>query len=204
MSTRGVCEQNDQAATRGRLSRHCNLGPAKRLDFSWSRVDGASCRSFSSLRVRSTRKASRRGGVGRQAHPPPVHDLYAEQPAMAFGRVLRVAGHRQDAIDPPPHGPPHRGFRESSARRGRAGPRVARYGRDGDLFHLTRNRPFVDGNKRVGLACCLVFLRLNRRRVRATDDEVVRPAGGVASGRMPKTEVAVLLCSHPARPVRRR
>ena len=29
------------------------------------------------------------------------------------------------------------------------------------LFFLCRNHPFIDGNKRVGLACCLVFLRLN-------------------------------------------
>jgi len=39
------------------------------------------------------------------------------------------------------------------------------------LFHLTKNHPFVDGNKRAGLACCLVFLRLNEHRIRATDDE---------------------------------
>ncbi|MDP0492218.1 MAG: Fic family protein [Verrucomicrobiota bacterium JB023] len=29
------------------------------------------------------------------------------------------------------------------------------------LFYLCRNQPFVDGNKRVGLATCLVFLGLN-------------------------------------------
>lgn len=29
------------------------------------------------------------------------------------------------------------------------------------LFFLCRNHPFVDGNKRVALASCLVFLRLN-------------------------------------------
>ena len=30
------------------------------------------------------------------------------------------------------------------------------------LFYLSRNRPFVDGNKRAALGACLVFLRLNR------------------------------------------
>lgn len=30
------------------------------------------------------------------------------------------------------------------------------------LFYLCRNHPFVDGNKRVALASCLVFARLNR------------------------------------------
>ncbi len=29
------------------------------------------------------------------------------------------------------------------------------------LFFLCRNHPFIDDNKRVGLASCLVFLRLN-------------------------------------------
>jgi death on curing protein len=29
------------------------------------------------------------------------------------------------------------------------------------LFFLCRNHPFIDGNKRVALASCLVFLRLN-------------------------------------------
>jgi death-on-curing protein len=29
------------------------------------------------------------------------------------------------------------------------------------LFYLCRNHPFVDGNKRVGLASCLVFLAAN-------------------------------------------
>ncbi|HVU17048.1 MAG TPA: type II toxin-antitoxin system death-on-curing family toxin [Candidatus Didemnitutus sp.] len=29
------------------------------------------------------------------------------------------------------------------------------------LFYLCRNHPFVDGNKRVGLAACLTFLAVN-------------------------------------------
>lgn len=29
------------------------------------------------------------------------------------------------------------------------------------LFYLCRNHPFIDGNKRVALGSCLVFLRLN-------------------------------------------
>ena len=29
------------------------------------------------------------------------------------------------------------------------------------LFYLCRNHPFVDGNKRTALACCLVFLQAN-------------------------------------------
>jgi death-on-curing protein len=29
------------------------------------------------------------------------------------------------------------------------------------LFYLCRNHPFIDGNKRTALACCLVFLESN-------------------------------------------
>jgi len=64
------------------------------------------------------------------------------------------------------------------------------------LFHLTKNLAFVDGNKRVGLSCCLVFLRLNGRRVGATDDELVELVEGVAGGAVTKSDVAVFLQSH--------
>ena len=61
------------------------------------------------------------------------------------------------------------------------------------LFHLVKNHPFVDGNKRVGLACCLAFLRLNDVRIRASDDEVVEIVLGVIGGHRSKADVAVFL-----------
>ena len=67
------------------------------------------------------------------------------------------------------------------------------------LFHLVRNHPFVDGNKRVGLAVCLVFLRLNGVAVRARDDELVDLVMGVAGGTESKADVAVFLSKHGAR-----
>jgi death-on-curing protein len=66
------------------------------------------------------------------------------------------------------------------------------------LFHLVKNHPFVDGNKRVGLACCLAFLRLNDLRIDASDDELVELVFGVAEGRRSKAEVAVFLHEHAA------
>ena len=71
------------------------------------------------------------------------------------------------------------------------------------LFHLVKNHPFVDGNKRVGLACSLAFLRLNGLRIRATDDELVDLVMGVAGGRRSKADVAVFLREH-TRPAPRR
>jgi death on curing protein len=64
------------------------------------------------------------------------------------------------------------------------------------LFHLVKNHPFVDGNKRVGLATCLVFLRLNHVEIRATDDELVDLVIGVAGASRSKADVAVFLATH--------
>jgi death-on-curing protein len=64
------------------------------------------------------------------------------------------------------------------------------------LFHLVKNHPFIDGNKRVGLACSLAFLHLNGIRVRATDDELVDLVIGVTEGRASKADVAVFLREH--------
>jgi death on curing protein len=73
------------------------------------------------------------------------------------------------------------------------------------LFHLVKNHPFVDGNKRVGLACSLAFLRLNGIRVRATDDDLVDIVMGVAEGRRSKADGAVFFRerSKPVSPRRR-
>ena len=67
------------------------------------------------------------------------------------------------------------------------------------LFHLVKNHPFVDGNKRAGLACALAFLRLNRVRIRATDDEFVKLVVSVAGGDVSKAAIAVFLRAHASR-----
>jgi len=64
------------------------------------------------------------------------------------------------------------------------------------LFHLAQNHPFVDGNKRTGLATCLVFLGLNEIRLAASEDEVVDLVLRVASGSASKSDVAVFLARH--------
>ena len=64
------------------------------------------------------------------------------------------------------------------------------------LFHLARNHPFVDGNKRTALAAALVFLGLNGFTVEADDDAVTGLVVGVASGAVSKSEVAVFLQRH--------
>jgi death on curing protein len=57
------------------------------------------------------------------------------------------------------------------------------------LFHLCRNHPFVDGNKRTALAAAEVFLLLNGWELDATNRELELLALGVAEGRLSKSEI---------------
>ncbi len=56
-------------------------------------------------------------------------------------------------------------------------------------FHLVRNHPFVDGNKRVGAAVAEIFLRLNGAQLSASNDEIVELFMGIAAGIMSREEV---------------
>jgi len=64
------------------------------------------------------------------------------------------------------------------------------------LFHLARNHPFVDGNKRTALMCALVFLGLHGERLRADPDDLYSLVDGVAAGEVDKAEVSVFLRRH--------
>jgi death-on-curing protein len=64
------------------------------------------------------------------------------------------------------------------------------------LFHLVRNHPFLDGNKRVGLMVLLVFLGLNGHRLDATAQEVEDLVVGIANGSVSKAEAAVFVQRH--------
>ena len=64
------------------------------------------------------------------------------------------------------------------------------------LFHICRNHPFIDGNKRTALACALAFLRLNGKRLKAGEDELYDLVIGVAEGRVSKAQVAVFFEEH--------
>lgn len=64
------------------------------------------------------------------------------------------------------------------------------------LFHLAKNHPFVDGNKRIALAASLAFLWINGQRVEAQEDDLVDLVLGVADGSVSKAEIAVFLSRH--------
>ena len=58
------------------------------------------------------------------------------------------------------------------------------------LFHIVQNHPFVDGNKRVGTAAALVFLKLNGIDIAVSNEALAESVRAVAQGKMRKTEIA--------------
>ena len=67
------------------------------------------------------------------------------------------------------------------------------------LFHICRNHPFSDGNKRASLAAALTFLWLNGMSVKASEDALTGLVMDVSAGRIGKPEVAVFLKQHARR-----
>jgi death-on-curing protein len=64
------------------------------------------------------------------------------------------------------------------------------------FFHLVRNHPFIDGNKRVGLEAALIFLEINGQSVSATDDELIDLTLLTAQSQTTKNEIAIFFRSH--------
>jgi death-on-curing protein len=61
------------------------------------------------------------------------------------------------------------------------------------LFHIVRDHPFLDGNKRVGAMAAFVFLAMNGIRLRASNASYERLVRSVAEGRADKAAVARFL-----------
>ncbi len=64
------------------------------------------------------------------------------------------------------------------------------------LFHLVRNHPFIDGNKRVGAVAAYIFLALNDLQLVADQVELAELVISVADGKTSKAAVAKFLASH--------
>jgi len=61
------------------------------------------------------------------------------------------------------------------------------------LFHIVKNHPFVDGNKRTGAVAALVFLDLNGFDFLATEDDFTEMVLAIAGGVMSKAQLAVFI-----------
>ncbi len=64
------------------------------------------------------------------------------------------------------------------------------------LFHIVQNHPFLDGNKRTGLAAALIFLDLNGVEIDAPQGSLYKLTLSVACGRIGKSAIAAVLRSH--------
>jgi len=64
------------------------------------------------------------------------------------------------------------------------------------LFHLAKNHPFLDGNKRVAAHAALVFATYNGHVPdRITEDDLERVTLAVAAGEMNKAELTAWMRS---------
>jgi len=58
------------------------------------------------------------------------------------------------------------------------------------LYHIVRNHPFVDGNKRTGAVAAIVFLAMNGISVNVSQDSLVEIVTAAAAGKTSKDEIA--------------
>jgi len=68
------------------------------------------------------------------------------------------------------------------------------------LFHLVKNHPFVDGNKRVGFHAAYVFLALNSLVLDMPEEEAYDLVIATAESRATKAEIATAFRSALAGP----
>lgn len=61
------------------------------------------------------------------------------------------------------------------------------------LYHIAKNHPFIDGNKRTAFAAMDVFLRMNSYALKLTDEQSYRLVLQVVQGDLSKEELAACL-----------
>jgi death on curing protein len=61
------------------------------------------------------------------------------------------------------------------------------------LFHIVKNHPFVDGNKRVGAVAAFIFLRLNGYDLKMTNSAFEKMVRAVADGGLGKDALIKML-----------
>lgn len=61
------------------------------------------------------------------------------------------------------------------------------------VYHLCKNHPFVDGNKRTALACGLVFLEINRITITDKAGKLYEAVISTASGELDKVSMSKIL-----------
>lgn len=63
-------------------------------------------------------------------------------------------------------------------------------------FFIIKNHPFIDGNKRTGLHCALVFLYLNGMKIEIPSDELYDLTISLTTGSKTLKDFAAMLALH--------
>jgi len=66
-------------------------------------------------------------------------------------------------------------------------------------FHICRNHPFIDGNKRVAFVLMDVFLLKNGWEIQAAEEDAYSTMMSLASGKLSKAQLSSWLKKHTAR-----
>ncbi len=66
-------------------------------------------------------------------------------------------------------------------------------------FHICRNHPFVDGNKRVALVLMDIFLQKNGWELQSSEEEAYEVMMALASGKLPKSRLSRWLKIHSSK-----
>ena len=61
------------------------------------------------------------------------------------------------------------------------------------VYHISRNHPFVDGNKRVAWACMETYLDAQGLSLEISDADAYELMNCIAQGQLEKTEIATYL-----------
>ena len=64
------------------------------------------------------------------------------------------------------------------------------------LFHICKNHPFFDGNKRVAVVAAEVFLSINGVRLNVSNEELKELCLGVAAGEISKSDTVAFFEKH--------
>jgi len=65
------------------------------------------------------------------------------------------------------------------------------------LFHIVRNHPFIDGNKRTGAVASVVFLMMNGIETHANEDAFEKIVISTAEGKTGKAAIADFFRNNP-------
>jgi death on curing protein len=111
-----------------------------------------------------------------------IHAIHADQLREHGGSLgLQDTGLLESALDRPRNRFLYEGDTDLAAL-------AASYG-----FGIAMNHPFLDANKRIAFQAMYVFLGINKRRINASEDEVVRLMLSLAAGGVTEPQLAAWL-----------